>query len=69
MASPEVQAALDELEPKQSSIYAEGSDLAKAIEGKNVSLWDWKYFPLMPSYLENILEEWGFPVAEVQEED
>jgi ABC-type Fe3+ transport system substrate-binding protein len=69
LASPEVQQVLDELEPQQSSIYAEGSDLAAATEGKNVSLWDWQYFPLMPVYLENILEEWGFPVAEVVEED
>lgn len=69
LASPQVQNALDELEPQQSSIYAEGSDLAAAIEGKNVSLWDWQYFPLMPVYLENILEEWGFPVAEVVEEE
>ena len=69
LASPEVQEALDELEPQQSSIYAEGSDLAAALEGKDISLWDWKYFPLMPVYLENILEEWGFPVAEVVEED
>ena len=69
LAGPEVQDALDELEPQQSSIYAEGSDLAAAIEGKDISLWDWKYFPLMPLYLENILEEWGFPVAQVVEED
>lgn len=69
MASAEVQTALDEIEPKQSSIFAEGSDLATAIEGKEISLWDWEYFPLMPTFLENILEEWGFPVAEVQEED
>lgn len=69
LASPEVQDVLDEIEPQQSSIYAEGSDLAAAIEGKEISLWDWQYFPLMPVYLENILEEWGFPVAEVVEED
>jgi ABC-type Fe3+ transport system substrate-binding protein len=69
LAGPEVQQALDELEPQQSSIYAEGSDLAAATEGKDISLWDWQYFPLMPLYLENILEEWGFPVAEVVEED
>lgn len=69
LASPDVQQALDELEPQQSSIYAEGSALATAIEGKDISLWDWKYFPLMPVFLENILEEWGFPVAEVVEED
>ncbi|HET9672647.1 MAG TPA: extracellular solute-binding protein [Actinomycetota bacterium] len=69
LASADVQTALDELEPQQSSIYAEGSDLAAAVEGKNVSLWDWQYFPLMPAYLEGILEEWGFPSAEVVEED
>ena len=69
MASPEIQDVLDEMEPQQSSIYAEGSDLAALIEGKEVSLWTWEYFPVMPAYLEEILETWGFPSAEVVEED
>nr|MBA2601615.1 extracellular solute-binding protein [Actinomycetota bacterium] len=64
MASQEMQDVLDEMEPQQSSIYAEGSDLAKLIEGKELSLWTWDYFPVMPAYLEEILETWGFPSAE-----
>lgn len=69
MASPEIQDVLDEMEPQQSSIYAEGSDLAGIIEGKEISLWTWEYFPTMPLYLSEILETWGFPTAEVVEED
>ncbi|MDQ3529086.1 MAG: extracellular solute-binding protein [Actinomycetota bacterium] len=65
LATPEVQEVFDELEPRQSSLYAEGSEVAKLTEGKELSLWGWEEFPKMQGYLDMILEAWGFPTAKL----
>ena len=67
-ASPEVQEILDEDEPRQSSIYAEGSELNRLTEGKQVSVCDWSTFDRFADWEEAIVKEWGFPTAEVTED-
>lgn len=67
-ASPEVQKVLDEDEPLQSSIYAEGSALNEQTEGKEVSVCDWSAFEKFAEWEEAIVSEWGFPTAEVTED-
>ena len=69
LASAEAQEFFDELEPRQSSIYAEGSEVAKLTEGKELSVWAWNEFPTMQGNLDIILEAWGFPTATLVEED
>jgi iron(III) transport system substrate-binding protein len=66
-ASAAVQEVLDEEEPRQSSIFAEGSELNKLTDGKEVSVVDWDNFDNQPKWSQMIVETWGFPTAEVQE--
>jgi iron(III) transport system substrate-binding protein len=68
LASQEVQDALDDLEPQQSSIYAPGSDLNKLTEGKQLAVQDWDSFAKTKPWQDLILQEWGFPTAQVKEE-
>ncbi len=67
-ASPEVQKALDEDEPKQSSIYGDGSDLNQLTAGKEVSVMDWTHFDDQAKWEAAIAKVWGFPSAEVKED-
>lgn len=67
-ASPEVQHVLDEDEPKQSSIYGDGSDLNKLTAGKEVSVMDWTHFDDQAKWEAAIVKAWGFPSAEVSED-
>ena len=67
-ASAEVQQILDEDEPRQSSIYAEGSELNVLTEGKEVSVCDWSTFDKFADWEEAIVSAWGFPTAEVKED-
>jgi len=68
LSSPEVQHALDELEPQQSSIYAPGSDLNELTKGKQLSVQDWDTFSKTREWEELILQQWGFPTAQVKED-
>jgi hypothetical protein len=52
----------------QSSIYAEGSELNKLTEGKEVSVCDWSTFQDFGKWEESIVKAWGFPTAEVKED-
>lgn len=67
-ASPEVQQVLDEDEPKQSSIYGDGSDLNELTAGKEVSVMDWTHFDDQAKWEAAIVKVWGFPSAEVEED-
>ncbi|MGH7845564.1 MAG: ABC transporter substrate-binding protein [Candidatus Binatia bacterium] len=66
MASPEVQKSLDELEPLKSSIYAHGSALKRAVEGKRISVAAWKWFYQREEIEKQIAKAYGFPTAEVK---
>ena len=67
-ASPEVQDVLDADEPKQSSIYGEGSDLNELTAGKEVSVMDWTHFDDQAKWEAAIFKAWGFPAAQVTED-
>ena len=66
MASPEVQKTLDELEPLKSSIYAHGSALKRAVEGKRISVAAWKWFYQREQIEKQIAKAYGLPSAEVK---
>lgn len=66
-ASAEVQEILDKEEPRQSSIFADGSELNKITTGKQVSVVDWDNFDNEPTWEKMIVEAWGFPTAEIKE--
>src|SRR5262245_4702381 len=66
MASPEVQKSLDELEPLKSYIYAPGSALERAVEGKKISVAAWKWFYQREEIEKQIAKAYGFPSAEVK---
>jgi iron(III) transport system substrate-binding protein len=66
MASPEVQKSLDELEPLKSSIYAHGSALKRAVEGRKISVAAWKWFYQREEIEKQIAKAYGFPSAEVK---
>jgi len=68
-ASQEVQDILDEFEPRQSSIFAEGSELNTLTAGKELSVVSWEEFPKLEGWESLIVKEWGFPQAQVQEKD
>ncbi len=67
LASADVQKALDELEPMQSSIYAPGSALNELTKGRQVSVLGWDNFQKLQPWEQLILKEWGFPTAQVKE--
>jgi iron(III) transport system substrate-binding protein len=67
LASADVQEALDELEPMQSSIYAPGSALNELTKGRQVSVLGWDNFQKLQPWEQLILKEWGFPTAQVKE--
>jgi iron(III) transport system substrate-binding protein len=64
-ASQEVQDILDEFEPRQSSVYAEGSELNTLTAGKELSVMSWEEFPKLDDWESMIVKEWGFPQAQV----
>lgn len=66
MASPDAQKYLDEVEPLKSSIYAPGSYLKKAVQGKKVSVAAWKWFYQREDIEKQIAKAYGFPAAEVK---
>jgi iron(III) transport system substrate-binding protein len=67
LASADVQNALDDLEPMQSSIYAPGSALNALTKGRQVAVLGWDNFQKLQPWEQLILKEWGFPTAQVQE--
>ncbi len=66
MASPEAQKFLDEVEPMKSSIFAPGSELKKAVEGKKVSVAAWRFFMERGAVEEQIVKAYGFPSAQIK---
>jgi iron(III) transport system substrate-binding protein len=67
-ASQEVQDILDEFEPRQSSVFAEGSELNNLTAGKELSVMSWDEFPKLEPWESMIVKEWGFPSAQVKED-
>ena len=67
-ASAEAQAILDEEEPKQSSLFADGSSLHELATGKEQAIVGWKEFAKTEGWAETIAKAWGFPSAELKKD-
>jgi iron(III) transport system substrate-binding protein len=63
-ASPEAQRIIDEYEPLNSSIYASDSALARATQGKKVSVNNWETLQNTSRWEQMALKAFGFPKAE-----
>ena len=64
-ASPEGQKILDEIEPMKSSIFA-GGQVSKLLQGKKISLNDFRTYSKTQGWMKMILEAYGFPKAEIR---
>lgn len=67
MAGPEGQRILDEDEPLKASMHNQTSKVRTLVEGKKLSIADWKWWPRMADLEKLIIEGYGFPKAEVSE--
>lgn len=64
-ASPEGQKILDDIEPLKSSIFTQG-EVSKLVQGKKVSINDFRTYHKTPNWMKQILEAYGFPKAEIR---
>jgi len=64
MAGPEGQAMLDEAGPAQGSVFATGSLVNKATQGKQISVVNWDQMDKLAGWANKIVEAWGFPKSE-----
>ena len=64
-ASPEGQRVLDEIEPVKSSIFGPGQ-VNKTLQGKKISLNDFRTYHKTQGWMKSIVEAYGFPKAEIR---
>ena len=64
-ASPEGQKILDEIEPVKSSLFT-GGEVSKILQGKRVSVNDFRTYHKTPGWMKMVLEAYGFPKAEIR---
>lgn len=64
-ASPEGQKILDEIEPVKSSLFT-GGEVSKILQGKKVSVNDFRTYHKTPGWMKMITEAYGFPKAEIR---
>jgi ABC-type Fe3+ transport system substrate-binding protein len=64
-ASPEGQKVLDEIEPMKSSIFGPGQ-VSKTVQGKKISLNDFRTYHKTQGWMKMIVEAYGFPKAEIR---
>ncbi|MGH7816287.1 MAG: ABC transporter substrate-binding protein [Candidatus Binatia bacterium] len=64
-ASPEGQKILDEIEPVKSSLFT-GGEVSKILQGKKVSVNDFRTYHKTPGWMKMVLEAYGFPKAEIR---
>jgi ABC-type Fe3+ transport system substrate-binding protein len=64
-ASPEGQKILDEIEPMKSSIFGPGQ-VSAILQGKKISLNDFRTYPKTQGWMKMIVEAYGFPKAEIR---
>ena len=65
-ASPAGQTMLDDVGPVQSSVYAKGSKVNLATQGKQISVVDWQDMDKLGGWASKIVEAWGFPKSETK---
>jgi len=64
-ASPEGQKVLDEVEPMKSSLFGSG-EVSKVLQGKKISLNDFRTYAKTEGWMKMVLEAYGFPKAEIR---
>ncbi|MBI2986592.1 MAG: hypothetical protein HYY45_07475, partial [Deltaproteobacteria bacterium] len=64
-ASPEGQKIIDDYEPVKSNLYS-GGEISRIIQGKKISVNDYKTYHNTPKWMKLVLEAYGFPKAEVR---
>ena len=64
-ASPEGHKVLDEIEPMKSSIFGPGQ-VSKTLQGKKISLNDFRTYHKTQNWMKMVVEAYGFPKAEVR---
>jgi ABC-type Fe3+ transport system substrate-binding protein len=64
-ASPEGQKVLDDIEPMKSSLFSAG-EVSKLLQGKKVSVNDFRTYHKTPNWMKMIVEAYGFPKAEIR---
>ena len=64
-ASPEGQKVLDDIEPMKSSIFGPGQ-VSKTVQGKKISLNDFRTYHKTQGWMKMIVEAYGFPKAEIR---
>ena len=64
-ASPEGQKVLDEIEPVKSSLFTSG-EVSKILQGKKVSVNDFRTYHKTAGWMKMVLEAYGFPKAEIR---
>jgi ABC-type Fe3+ transport system substrate-binding protein len=64
-ASPEGQKVLDEVEPMKSSLFS-GGEVSKLLQGKKLSVNDFRTYHKTPNWMKMIIEAYGFPKAEIR---
>jgi ABC-type Fe3+ transport system substrate-binding protein len=64
-ASPEGQKVLDESEPMKSSLFS-GGEVSKILEGKKISVNDFRTYHKTPNWMKLVVEAYGFPKAEIR---
>jgi iron(III) transport system substrate-binding protein len=65
-ASPDGQRLLDDTGPVQSSVYATGSKVNLATQGKQLAVLGWGDLGKLAGWQSKIAEAWGFPKAETK---
>lgn len=65
-ASPDGQKLLDDTGPVQSSVYATGSKVNLATQGKQLAVVGWGDLAKLAGWQNKIVEAWGFPKAETK---
>jgi hypothetical protein len=63
LVSPEAQEIIDDNEPFNASLYYPGSNLAKLIQGKKLSVNDWNTWHNSARWERLVFEAFGFPKA------
>ena len=64
-ASPEGQKILDATEPIKSSLFTSG-EVSKILQGKKISVNDFRTYHKTPNWMKMIVEAYGFPKAEIR---
>ena len=64
--SPAGQRIIDEEEPLKSSIYVPGSELAKVVQGKKLSVNNWSTFHKTDDWEKKVIQMFGFPQAQIK---